>query len=278
MWLNANASWVDMVKKILDQGALTRPRGLLCKEILCNTSVVDMTRPIVTRRPHLGYRFLAAEAWWIISGRNDVDSIAPYSPHISSFSDDGFHFDGAYGPAIITQLRYICDKILADRDTRQAVIGIWKINPRDSRDGSCTISLQFMVRDNKLHCFDTMRSSDAWLGIPYDWFNFSMLSAYLLLMLRARGFPKNVGLGNLYLTAASQHLYVNPKADGATNIPYCLEDVQKALDDPKEKAYEPLDIDEFNSPQEFLRHLELSKDRKETGKRWLSELLAPKTA
>ena len=57
-----------------------------------------------------------------------------------------------------------------------------------------------------LHCIDTMRSSDIWLGWPYDIFNMSMLSRYLLAYMRKIGatVPQ---LGNVYLTAGSQHLY-----------------------------------------------------------------------
>ena len=77
----------------------------------------------------------------------------------------------------------------------------------------CTISVQFVIRDGKLHCFDTMRSSDAWLGWPFDVFNFSMLAWMVLTLLRCRCNSDNhvsVGLelGSLHLTAGSQHLYI----------------------------------------------------------------------
>ena len=45
-----------------------------------------------------------------------------------------------------------------------------------------------------------MRSSDAWMGWPYDIYNFSCITAFIALHL-------NVDIGRLYLTAGSQHLY-----------------------------------------------------------------------
>ena len=67
-----------------------------------------------------------------------------------------------------------------------------------------------MIRNNRLHCFDTMRSSDIWLGWPYDVFNMSMISRYVLLYLKSIdeiAIDHDIELGNLYLTAGSLHLY-----------------------------------------------------------------------
>jgi len=287
---SANEEWLSLLRKIREEGAPSQPRNLRILELLAHTSRIDMTRPIVTvGRRKMGYRFLAAEAWWILTGRSDVDSVKPYSRHIASFSDDGHHFDGAYGVKVVDQLRYVVDSLVKDTDSRQAVLTIWRENPRDSRDIPCTVSLQWLVRSGRLHCFDSMRSSDAWLGIVYDWFNFSMLSAYILLMLRERDARfRAVGLGDLYLTAGSEHLYVDPAADGGSNVPYSLVDVDEVLAQfpwpglerkhLKDFAaeYAPLNIDEFKRPQELLQLLEVRKDRGASDKAWLRELLGPR--
>lgn len=159
---------------------------------------------------------MCAEAAWILSGDNRVDTIAPFSRMISKFSDDGLTFSGAYGPPIIDQLPYIINSILVDQFTRQAVLTIWRQKPGVSKDIPCTISAQWVLRKNEqgagrlLHCFVNMRSSDVWLGVPYDWFNFTMISGFILLGLKWRsqsGLFDDAMLGNLYFTAGSQHLY-----------------------------------------------------------------------
>lgn len=287
VWLSANEAWSMLVAQVYQEGREVRPRDLLCREILAHTTCVDMSRPIATNRPKLGHRYLIAEAWWVISGHNDVASIEHYSPHIASFSNDSIRFDGAYGPRIVDQLRYVCDTLEADWESRQAVVEIWRPNPRPSKDLPCTLTIQWMIRkegeDYVLHCFDTMRSSDAWLGWPYDVFTFSMLSAYIALMLRDRDNAKQptgftgpggkIKLGRLHLTAASQHLYVDPKQDGAKNIPYSLKDVESFLSSPgfaQEDPYPPLNLDEFSSSGEFLEYLKTCKDRLGSGKEWLA--------
>lgn len=206
---SANAAWIEMLSHLLEKGKHVRPRDIPTLELLGYQTCVDMARPVVTVPKRIEgkfHGFMCAEAAWILSGDNRVKTIAPWSRMIAKFSDDGRYFRGAYGPKIIDQLGYVVDALTSDADTRQAVINIWRESPRQSKDVPCTLSAQFMWRDGKLHCFDTMRSSDAWLGWPFDVFNFSMLSCAVALLIRERGRGRCI-LGDLRLTAASQHLY-----------------------------------------------------------------------
>jgi thymidylate synthase len=203
----ANEMWLGALHNIMQQGSIVKPRGMECLEVLGMRVSCPMRKPIVTNAARgLGYKFMFAEAHWILTGDNRVETITPFSKKISEFSDDGLTFYGAYGPRIEAQAYHIIHTLSRDRDSRQAVLTIWIPSPRLSKDIPCTISAQFLIRDNQLHCIDTMRSSDIWLGLPYDTFNFSMLSCYILLWLnKLNGW--NLTLGNLYLSAGSMHLY-----------------------------------------------------------------------
>lgn len=202
--LTANEALLKLFKDILKTGAYTTVRNKLTIELLGHQTSIDMKRPIASVRG-LGVKFLAAEAHWILTGQNKVDSIAPWSNRIKEFSDEGYFFRGAYGPKIVDQLPYVL-RMLSMGNTRQAVINIWRERPEESKDIPCTLSLQWMIRDDKLHCFDTMRSSDAWLGWSYDVFNVSMLTHYIAALLREIH-NLDVEPGMLTLTAASQHIY-----------------------------------------------------------------------
>jgi thymidylate synthase len=96
---------------------------------------------------------------------------------------------------------------MADECTRQAVISIWRPCPRPSKDIPCTLSLQFLLRDNiHMDCVASMRSSDSYLGIPYDIFTFSMISWYIALMIYFES-DHVVHPRHLHIVAGSQHLY-----------------------------------------------------------------------
>jgi thymidylate synthase len=62
--------------------------------------------------------------------------------------------------------------------------------------------MQFIVRDRALHLLVNMRSSDAWLGIPYDIFTFTMIQNYVASVL-------DVDLGQFHMFLGSSHLYID---------------------------------------------------------------------
>lgn len=227
------------------------PKGKKTFEILNHSTIVNMREPIVSyEKRKLGYKFMAAEAFWILSGRNDVKYINKYSDMICRFSDDGYFFNGAYGPMIVDQLTYVVNELIRDKQTRQAVISIWRPNPRPSKDIPCTISAQFMVRHGKLHVFDTMRSSDIWLGWPYDVFNFSMLAAYVSLLYKMKT-KETLDLGNLYLTAASQHLYESD-----------MDEALEVVSDPIMHTPMHFNVHQFENPNQLLQWLSILADKK----------------
>lgn len=244
----AEKAWRLLLADIMLGGKEARPRGLLSKELLGKKSVVDMKQCVINLPARkLGYRFMCAEAAWIMSGDNRVSSISPFSSSIASFSDDGIRFFGAYGPRVIDQLSYVLKALIEDPDTRQAVMTIWRPNPPKSKDIPCTVSVQWMIREGRLDCFMNMRSSDAWLGVPYDWFNFSMLSLGILAELNRSG-RCNYDLGCLHFYAASQHIY-EPEF-------HKVRQVLDEADKPGGKIpYKPLNTDEFATYQEVVDYL-----------------------
>ena len=208
---NANFAWLDELANVLRNGTGVSPRGQLTKELLQKTSAIDMRRPVITLPERkLSTKFLGGEAYWILSGDNRVETIAPYNKNIVNYSDDGQTFFGAYGPRILSQLDYVVKKLESDADTRQAVLTIWRDNPPETKDVPCTVAVAFMIRDNELNCHVFMRSNDLWLGFPYDVFNFSMLSHLVCCKLNGNldnGLDNVIIPGTLYHTAASRHIY-----------------------------------------------------------------------
>ncbi len=220
--INADRAWIRDLEHVFKYGNKVSPRGMQVYETLAHRSIVSMKNPIIMNKHRkLGYKFMAAEAAWILSGDDRVSTIAPYSNDISKFSDNGENFFGAYGPKVKQQIEYVIATLLNDISSRQAVINIWRENPGPTRDVPCTLSLQFIVRLGKLHCVASMRSSDLWLGHPYDIVNFSAISFTVLLQLKALfkdQFTGTLELGNLFLTAGSKHIYDRNAPDVANII------------------------------------------------------------
>lgn len=265
--LNATRVWKNALEVLLAAGRPVSPlspgaawRGRANRELPAFQTVMDMRMPVVLSPARkMGFRFLAAEAAWICSGDNRVSTIAPYAKKITGMSDDGRRFFGAYGPKFVDQLSFVVETLLRDPSSRQAVIQIWREQPRATKDTPCTLSWQFLIRDGALHCVATMRSSDIVMGWCYDIFNFSMISAVVALELRNSStqvlMPGDVvetvqlfthlQLGNLYLTAGSQHLYDVDE-----------EMARVALAEPYEDtSVLPLELSEFDDADDLIAHL-----------------------
>lgn len=199
----ANGAYLELLRTMIGPGTiLSKPRDQHTAEIIAYVSCVDMRSPIVTLPDrNLDYNFMAAEAHWILRGEKSLDHPV-LERNLSKYSDDGKTMSGAYGPPFVEQLQYVVDKLKEDRDTRQAVMTLWRRKPKASKDIPCTVSIQFIPRKGRMHTNVFMRSSDAWLGWPYDIFTFTMMTH----MVRCQ-FDKTLDMGALQLFAGSQHLY-----------------------------------------------------------------------
>jgi thymidylate synthase len=195
-------AWRKLIWKVSIEGLPVVARGKRTKELLGVKFIVkDMAQNIlVSEVRNLNYKFMVAEWLWILAGRDDVEFLAQYVKKMRDFSDDGKTLAGAYGPRLITQWEYVRQTLEADKGSRQAVASIWTPNPEPSLDIPCTLNLQWFLRDGYLHCIVNMRSSDTWLGLPYDFFTFSMLSMDLASDLGA-------SVGSLQMNLGSSHLY-----------------------------------------------------------------------
>jgi len=239
---------------------ICKPRDLKVTEKLNDSWIIDMDDPIITLPERkLSYSFMFGEAAWMLEGKNDVESVSKYVDGVKRFSDDGETFYGAYGPKILTQWSYIIKTLSTDQDSRQAVLNIWRENPRSSKDIPCTLSLQFILREASdelwLHTIATMRSNDAWLGTPYDTFNFSAISFYIACHLNRVGIKCK--LGSLNIQAGSRHIYETDfkKLDSIFTSHY---------HDESELSFNSL-IDKYkNSPKKFIKILKEMADLKGT--------------
>ena len=207
---------LDDLKKYAEKSA---PRGFEITE-LENVNII-ITNPrdrIITcpeRKFNAAYAF--GELAWYLSGNNSVDQISYYSKFQRNCSDDGKTLNSAYGARIFgihnedefvkyydkigfDQWKECVNKLKNDKDTRQAIIHLHTPNDKKTKDEVCTLSLQFLIRNNKLNMITTMRSNDIVLGFTYDVFAFTFMQE---LMANELG----VELGVYCHNVGSMHIY-----------------------------------------------------------------------
>ena len=92
----ANNEWLQALYEANKYGTEHAPRGEYTRELLGRKIQVHMKWPIITVvERKLSYKFMAAEALWILSGDNKVETIAKYNKNIAKYSDDGLTYFGA---------------------------------------------------------------------------------------------------------------------------------------------------------------------------------------
>lgn len=246
---SVNTAYRLHLSQIMNNGKTSSPRGVYTTELEDQQFFCDMSNPVITsKKRKLGYRFAVREPWWILSGSNRLSDIADFG-RMAQFSDDQLFMRGAYGPKVVDQLPWVAETLINDQDSRQAVLTIWRERPSPSKDIPCTVSLQFRLRDGRINCTANMRSSDAWLGLPYDIIFFSLCSAYLVTIMRnsspARIFDY-VSLGRLCVNAGSSHIY-------GKNIPQAREVV---LEENGSTSAADFNVLLALKPDDFLQKLE----------------------
>jgi thymidylate synthase len=181
------------------------PRGLPIREkvdytfsILCPTS-----EPIITAdadRNKVIDDYTRKEIELYNSGTNKVADFAKASKFWEKLANPDGTINSAYG--FLIWKNYCCtsnfsgdartpwewsrDSLLADKDTRQAIMRFslpehqWMGN----KDQTCTMHGNWLIRDNKLNLTITMRSQDMVKGAVYDWPWFCGLMDRMLLELK----------------------------------------------------------------------------------------------
>lgn len=217
--LGGDAAWRLLLTKLLNHGTLIAPRGEPTLEILHENSISCYLADAVVCSParKLNYQFMAAEALWILSGSNELSPLTRFIKRFTQYSDDGKTLFGAYGPHVVKQFNYVLDTLIEDRATRRATLTIWRQNPPTTKDYPCTIAMTFSIRDDQLHQHVYMRSSDAWLGIPYDLFSFSCIGLKLACSYNMQNRANKINPGTLTISMTSSHLYVKDK-DAAVEV------------------------------------------------------------
>lgn len=169
---------------------------------------IDADAPNIISCRDISLPYLFAEMTWYLSGSQSMKFISKFGSLWGRISDDGETSNSAYGHIIkerygFDQLEKIVELLTKDPFTRRAVININIPNEHviETKDEPCTICLQFMLRDGKLHCTGVMRSNDIWFGLPYDIVFFTEVQRYIARRLE-------VGVGTYTHFVMSLHAYV----------------------------------------------------------------------
>lgn len=155
------------------------------------------------------------ELFWYLSGSDDGDAISYYISGYKEFVEADNTVGGAYGPRLFGvkkgghQFANLIKLVASKPSTRQAVIQIFDevdLEEPRKKEIPCTLTFQFLLRDDELHMIVNMRSNDAYVGLPHDLFCFTMLQELFAVAISAE-LGRPICLGSYKHFASSFHIY-----------------------------------------------------------------------
>lgn len=200
------------------------PRGISTIELVNSTLMLrnPLDRIVTDRGRRMNIAFGFAEWYAMMFGIENLDFFQRFIHDYDRYSTDGKKADGSYGtrvqypllqidstghvttPRKANQLDGIIAKLKDDPCSRQAVMSIYNADDltigAGGKNTPCTLTLQFLIRDNELHLIVNMRSSDVYVGLTYDVFVFTMIQEYVAMRL-------DIAPGKYFHNAASLHAY-----------------------------------------------------------------------
>ncbi len=217
--LSGSFSTVDELQlwafeQLIKYGAEVSPRGDKSYEILSIAFELTNPRARITNLTNRKWSHALAigEFCWHLRGEKQVDGLAYYAPRWRTFANAHGEVEGScYGYRIFEELRsefsqwdWATSLLRKDPHSRRAIIDIQGqdllSNSEMSHDVSCATSMQFFIRNEKLHASVNMRSNDVYWGLPYDIYLFTMLQELMSEQLQ-------IELGTYYHHVGSLHFY-----------------------------------------------------------------------
>lgn len=199
----------DVYSELLAKGSEVKAHKGTFKEVIGGCLHLTNPRARLSRSEGKGKLYSAlGEFLWYLSGDTRLDFIDYYIPNtFQDESDDKVRVRSGYGDRLyawrgVNQIENIVKLLAQSQTSRRAVIQLFDafdITQR-YRSAPCTCTLQFLGRDGHLHMFVSMRSNDAFLGLPHDVFAFTMLQELVARQV-------NMEVGEYKHCAGSLHLY-----------------------------------------------------------------------
>jgi thymidylate synthase len=197
--------WTKILRRLVEDAPQVGSRDGASRELVGYRGVLDSLNDTFLQNPsrNLDPRYAGAELLWYLTGESRVAMMQSYAPSYARFAENDGIAHGGYGTRIRGttemrasglegQLQGIVEVLKNHPESRQAVMAMWRDTDLphavtlDKKDVPCTLTLQFLLRDRRLHLVVNMRSNDVWMGMPYDVWCFTAMQRLVAAAVDAR--------------------------------------------------------------------------------------------
>ncbi len=222
----------QLIAKILDKGKSKGSRGIVgLQSIFGEQLKFDFRQgfPLLTTKK-MPFKLLVHELLWFISGDTNIKYLNDNKIHYwDEFADQNGDLGPVYGSqwrkwpdgkgGHIDQLKNVIEEIKNTPDSKAMLVSAW--NPAqidEMRLPPCHTFFQFNVTKGKLRCQLYQRSSDVFLGLPFNIAQYALLT---MMVAQVTGTEAR----ELIVSIGDAHLYKNHLEQAAEiikRVPYKL--------------------------------------------------------
>lgn len=180
--------------------------------------------PLITYK-RVFWKGVVEELLWMLKGETNVKSLQDKGVHIwDEWADANGDLGGIYGlqwrsfnyQTDCDQISNVIHSIKNNPNSRRHVVNAWSVRDLPTEDSSpqanvemgymalapCHYAFQFYVQDGTLSCLMHMRSSDVFLGLPFNIAQYALLTHIIAQQCELL-------TGMLHITLGDVHLYNN---------------------------------------------------------------------
>ncbi len=223
--------YLQLLAKILKDGKTKPSRGIVpLKSIFGYQMHFDLRYgfPLLTTKK-MPFKILAHELLWFVSGSSNIKYLQDHKiRYWDDFADKDLNLGPVYGVQWrhwkapngeeIDQLQWAIDQIKTNPNSKSIIVSAW--NPADLEEmrlPPCHTMFQFDVTKGKLRMQLYQRSSDVFLGLPFNIAQYAMLLQMVAHVtgLQARELVVSIGNAHLYtnqIEPAKEQLQRKPLA------------------------------------------------------------------
>jgi len=203
-------AYKELLEKALASKIIVTGRNGGIKPLINESMEIDLAKgfPVITLKKVL-WKKAIAEFCWIASGREDLNFLNNNKIYWwNDWANNENIIPKSYGYQLRNfnghkdQLHYVVDQLKSEEHSRRAYMTLW--NPSDLEEQTlpcCYTGFNFYKIGTELHTVMNFRSSDIFLGLPFDIIVGAMFAHYI-------GHRTGLTPRKLYLSIANAHLYL----------------------------------------------------------------------
>jgi thymidylate synthase len=211
-----NAQYEDLLRDVYEHGAQKGDRtGTGTISVFGRQIRYDLSEgfPLITSK-RVPFRLIAGELFWFLRGESNIASLVAENNHIwDEWADKNGNLGPVYGVQwrswptadgkTIDQISNVVEQLKTNPSSRRIIVSAWNVAdlPKMKLE-PCHAFFQFYVVDGKLSCMLTQRSSDMFLGVPFNIASYSLLTHMLAQQC-------DLEVGEFIWSSGDTHIYNN---------------------------------------------------------------------